>query len=283
MTGPRTAPPYPRLALAAPRAAAARYGTGRVRGPGDVGPGRASGTLVLVAHGTRDPAGEAVLAALAARVRAERPGHRVELAFLEISSPLLADLPARLPEPVVVVPLLLAAGYHVRVDLPGVLARTRPGAVVARALGPHPLLASALARRLAAAGLRTADAVILGAAGSSDPRAREDVRAAARLLSLRLARPVTAAFLSAGEPTVADAVEALRRGPAPRVAVASYLLAPGHFQRRLEACGADLVSGPLGADRDVAALVWARHDEALVAAGVLKPGEAAAGAVPRSA
>src|SRR5690606_37015409 len=150
VTGPRTAPPYPRLALAGAPAAAARYGTGR-----------ASGTLVLVAHGTRDPAGEAVLAALAARVRAERPGHRVELAFLEISSPLLADLPARLPEPVVVVPLLLAAGYHVRVDLPGVLARTRPDAVVARPLGPHPLLASALARRLAAAGLRTADAVVL--------------------------------------------------------------------------------------------------------------------------
>lgn len=275
MTGPRTAPPYPRLALAAPRAAAARYGTGRVRGPGDVGPGRASGTLVLVAHGTRDPAGEAVLAALAARVRAERPGHRVELAFLEISSPLLADLPARLPEPVVVVPLLLAAGYHVRVDLPGVLARTRPGAVVARALGPHPLLASA--------GLRTADAVILGAAGSSDPRAREDVRAAARLLSLRLARPVTAAFLSAGEPTVADAVEALRRGPAPRVAVASYLLAPGHFQRRLEACGADLVSGPLGADRDVAALVWARHDEALARLGPRAGGLPPAAAVRRPA
>jgi sirohydrochlorin ferrochelatase len=272
VTGPRTAPPYPRLALAGAPAAAARYGTGR-----------ASGTLVLVAHGTRDPAGEAVLAALAARVRAERPGHRVELAFLEISSPLLADLPARLPEPVVVVPLLLAAGYHVRVDLPGVLARTRPDAVVARPLGPHPLLASALARRLAAAGLRTADAVVLGAAGSSDPRAREDVRAAARLLSVRLARPVTAAFLSAGEPTVADAIATLRRGPAPRVAVASYLLAPGFFQRRLESCDADLVSGPLGADRDVAALVWARHDEALARLGPRAGGLPPAAAVRRPA
>ena len=245
----------------------------------DAGPDPArggSGTLVLVAHGTRDPAGEAVLAALAGRVRAARPGHRVELAFLEISSPLLADLPARLGDPVVVVPLLLAAGYHVRVDLPGVIAATRPGAIVARPLGPHPLLSAVLARRLAAAGLRTADAVILGAAGSSDPRALQDVRAAARLLSVRLARPVTAAFLSAGGPTVPEAIEALRRGPAPRVAVASYLLAPGFFQRRLESCGADLVSAPLGSDRDLATLIWERHDEALAEAGVPVPGGAEA-------
>jgi hypothetical protein len=46
------------------------------------------------------------------------------------------------------------------------------------------------------------------------------------------------------------------------VAVASYLLAPGHFHSRLGAAGADLVSAPLGADPGVAALVWRRHDEA---------------------
>ncbi|MEV5410665.1 sirohydrochlorin chelatase [Thermopolyspora sp. NPDC052614] len=252
----------PRLTLAA-SAGLAREAGGR----DDPAPGGLQRTLVLVAHGTRDPAGEAVLAALAARVRALRPGSRVELGFLEISSPPLPDVLAGVRGPAVVVPLLLAGGYHVHIDLPSVIARTRPGTLVARQLGPHPLLTSVLTRRLASAGLRTADAVILGAAGSSDPCALEDVRAAARLLSVRLARPVTAAFLSAGGPTVTEALDLTRRGPAPRVAVASYLLAPGHFQRRLESCDADLVTAPLGVDADLAALVWTRYDEALATTG----------------
>jgi len=186
----------------------------------------------------------------------------VEQAFLEIGSPRLADVLAGLTGPVVVVPLLLAGGYHVHIDLPSVVAATRPDATVAAPLGPHPLLAAVLARRLAAAGLRAADSVILGAAGSLDPAALADVRAVARLLSVRLSRPVTAAFAATGTPSIAEAMERLRSGPAPRVALASYLLAPGFFQDRLEAAGADLVAAPLGVDAELAALVWARFDQA---------------------
>ncbi|GAA2699834.1 sirohydrochlorin chelatase [Nonomuraea recticatena] len=222
----------------------------------------ARGTLVIAAHGTRSAAGEETLARLAAVVRGLRPGRRVELAYLEISKPLLADVLPWLPGPVTVVPLLLAGGYHVHIDLPDVVARARPDAAVARPLGPDPLLTHALARRLARAGLRPADAVILGAAGSSDPAALADVRAAARLLAVRLSRPVTAAFATGGEPTVGEALARMRHGPAPRVALASYLLAPGFFHDRLSSAGADLVTEPIGADLDLAALVWARHDQA---------------------
>uniref|UniRef100_UPI001964FDA6 sirohydrochlorin chelatase n=1 Tax=Nonomuraea lactucae TaxID=2249762 RepID=UPI001964FDA6 len=120
-------------------------------------------TLVLAAHGTRSAAGERTLAGLAAAVRRQRPGHRVELAYLEISRPLLAERLPALPGPVIVVPLLLAGGYHVHIDLPTILAEHRPDALVAPPLGPHRLLTSALARKLARAGLRSTDAVILGA------------------------------------------------------------------------------------------------------------------------
>jgi len=212
-------------------------------------------TLVLAAHGARSEEWESVMGALAGRVRRARPGRRVEVGFLELSSPALTDVLAAAPGPVVVVPLLLAGGYHVHIDLPAVVARTRPDARVTRQLGPHPLLTAVLARRLVSAGLRSCDAVILGAAGSSDPAALEDVRAAARLLSVRLSRPVTAAFASAGSPSVAQALGRIRSGPAPRVVIASYLLAPGLF----------MVSVPLGADDDVAALVWRRFDEAVAA------------------
>ncbi|NUR89278.1 MAG: sirohydrochlorin chelatase, partial [Nonomuraea sp.] len=98
---------------------------------------------------------------------------------------------------------------------------------------------------------------------STDPAALADVRAAAHLLAVRLARPVTAAFATTGTPALGDAVERARRGPAPRVVVASYLLAPGHFHDRLTASGADLVSPPIGPDPALAELVWSRFDEAV--------------------
>ncbi|MGW0204136.1 sirohydrochlorin chelatase, partial [Nonomuraea sp. NPDC003201] len=122
-------------------------------------------TLVLAAHGTRSAAGESTLSALAETVRRARPGHRVELSYLEISSPLLSDVLPAVRGPVVVVPLLLAGGYHAHIDLPEVIASRRPDAVVAGWLGPHRLLTSALVRKLARAGLRATDAVLLGAAG----------------------------------------------------------------------------------------------------------------------
>ncbi|MEV0999076.1 CbiX/SirB N-terminal domain-containing protein [Nonomuraea sp. NPDC050202] len=219
--------------------------------------------LVLAAHGTRSAEGERTLSELAEAVRRARPGQRVELSYLEISSPLLAEVLPEVRGPVVVVPLLLAGGYHVHIDLPEVIAEHRPDAVVAGWLGPHRLLTSALARKLARAGLRSTDAVLLGAAGSSDPSALADVRAAAHRLAVRLARPVTAAFASAGTPSLEEAMERLASTPAARVAIASYVLAPGFFHDRLASAGAGLVSEPLGADPDVAALIWHRYDQAL--------------------
>jgi hypothetical protein len=57
-----------------------------------------------------------------------------------------------------------------------------------------------------------------------------------------------------------DAVVAdLREAGEPRVAIASWLLAPGVFHPRLAAAGADVVSAPLGAHPDVVAAVVARY------------------------
>ncbi|MFI9594861.1 sirohydrochlorin chelatase [Nonomuraea sp. NPDC052265] len=220
-------------------------------------------TLVLAAHGTRSAAGERTLAALAGSVRRARPGHRVELGFLEISGPPLADVLPAVHGPVVVVPLLLAGGYHVHIDLPEVIAARRPDALVAGPLGPHSLLTSALARTLDRAGLRGADTVILAAAGSSDPAGLADVRAAARRLAVRLSRPVTAAFAASGTPSLPGAVDRARVRSGGRVLVASYVLAPGFFHDRLAGAGADLVTAPLAPDPAVTALIWHRFDEAL--------------------
>jgi len=75
------------------------------------------------------------------------------LGHVELNEPLLSGTLAALRGPVVLVPLLLGRGYHVKTDLPQALAQApHLRGVVAAPLGPHPLLADALYRRLREAG-----------------------------------------------------------------------------------------------------------------------------------
>ena len=147
---------------------------------------------------------------------------------------------------------------HLGVEDPFAPARkAHPGVLVT---GLH-----ALADRLAAAGAHPGDAVVLAAAGSSDPRAVADVERTAALLQERWAGPVTTGYGAAVRPTVPDAVGAARSGDAHRVVVAAYLLAPGHFAEKLAGAGADAVTEPLLPDERVAAVLLDRYDAALVA------------------
>jgi sirohydrochlorin ferrochelatase len=86
----------------------------------------------------------------------------------------------------------------------------------------------------------------------------------ARRLGARTGGPVSVGYAAGPVPSVADGVSAARTasGGGP-VAVASYLLAPGFFQRRIEKSGADVVTGPIGADPRVVEIVVARYRAAL--------------------
>lgn len=79
-------------------------------------------------------------------------------------------------------------------------------------------------------------------------------------------RRVRVAFAATGAPRVSTLVTALRRAGERRVAVASWLLAPGVFQDRLHACGADVVAEPLGLHDGVVDAVLRRYR---VAAGAV--------------
>jgi sirohydrochlorin ferrochelatase len=214
-------------------------------------------SLLLVAHGTRDPAGPIVTERVAARVRRALPGVPVAVGFADVRRPSIADALAELLGPCVAVPMFLAAGYHVRVDVPEQL--RGHDVQVAEAFGPDPALIATSAERLREAGLRDGDAVVLAVAGSSDPAANADSATAARRLGRALGRPVTLATIAAGGPRVDDVVPALRAAGAQRVAVASWLLAPGLFQRRLDGCGADVVAAPLADHAAVVDLVISRY------------------------
>ena len=199
-------------------------------------------TLVACAHGTRSPEGRAAVASLVSAVRATSDVPVLD-AFVDVHGPCVDDVVTSVAGDAVVVPLLLAPGYHVRVDIARAVAPW--SAAVAPALGPSPLLTSLLLDRLRAAGARSGDAVVLGAAGSSDDASDVSVRAAARSLSVAWGAPVTVAYGASRTPSLADEVARLRSLTSRRVVVASYLLATGHFHRRVLAAGADLVTAPL--------------------------------------
>jgi sirohydrochlorin ferrochelatase len=204
-------------------------------------------TLTAVAHGTRSAAGQAQIRELVARVARRRPGLDVRLCYADVQQPRVGDLFRRGVRGGVVVPLLLSAGYHVRVDIGDAVAGT--SAVVTEPLGPDRVLVESLTRHLPAA-----DAVVLAAAGSSDPAWRASVG--------RIGADIGAhvAYAAGSDRTVAGVVADLRRRGARRIAIAAYLLADGQFYRTLHRAGADAVTPPLALDPAVASLVLRRYD-----------------------
>lgn len=216
---------------------------------------------VLAAHGTRDPRGPGALAEVADAMAA-LGGVDVRVAFVDVIGPSVGDVLAGVEGAAVVVPAFLAKGYHVRIDLPRQVAAVgRDDVMVAAALGPDPGVVDALAERLAEAGRRPGDAVVLAAAGSSNPRALDDVMVAERLLADRVDGVVTTGYVTSAEPSVPDAVDRARRTGGGRVALAAWLLAPGLFLQRLVDAGADVVTEPLGAHPAVVAALLDRYAE----------------------
>ncbi|BDZ65609.1 sirohydrochlorin chelatase [Agromyces mangrovi Wang et al. 2018] len=240
--------------------------------------------LVAVSHGTSSIEGRTAVRALFDAVAAaagERWGSdapELRLCHVDVEQPDVPTSLATLPDetPAVLVPLLLSAGYHVHVDLADAAADARAGGrpvAVAEALGPDDRLVPVLRRRLAEAGARDDDRVVLAAAGSSDARAVDACRDMAARLARAAAAPQVArpdgklrsgvpershstglaphegaiGFLSAAEPRLGGAVRAAREGAGPdaRVAVASYLLAPGYFQDLAAASAPDVMAAPL--------------------------------------
>ncbi len=237
--------------------------------------------LLVVSHGSRDRRAARTTDALLAAIRRRRPGLLAAVGYLDHARPSVAEavdaLVADGSRAVVAVPLLLTAAFHSRVDVPRELARAadRHADVefrCAAVLGPDPLLLDGLERRLRDIDISPGDrdtAVVLGAAGTSDARGLATI---GRLASQWRERAgwwdVVPAYASASGPTVPEAVAALRRAGAPRVVVASYVIAPGRLPDRILAGAPDgvPVSAPLGDADELAVVVLARFASAARAA-----------------
>ena len=253
--------------------------------------------LIACAHGTSNAQGAAEVNALRDAIAALRPGLDVREAYVDVQQPDLVDVVAGLPadpaavapqaggEPnaagasAVVVPLLLSVGYHVKVDIAKAV-KSRPGTVAAAPLGPDPRLAALLDERLREAGVTDNDAIVLAAAGSSNPNAALSVEELAGQLGDLRSNRIVPAYGASAKPSVPEAVAMLREEAAGgagagesaggvsvggRVVVASYLLAPGFFHDQLAKAGADLVTEPLLPSPVLAEIALERYDAALAA------------------
>jgi sirohydrochlorin cobaltochelatase len=110
--------------------------------------------IVLFAHGSRDPLWHKPMEAVAAQIRTSSPQAKVVCAYLELSTPDLADATRTLLaagiQIIVIVPMFLGVGRHAREDLPQLvdaLRQQHPDVVFALrpAVGEDPRLVQLLA------------------------------------------------------------------------------------------------------------------------------------------
>ena len=205
--------------------------------------------ILTVSHGTSDPLGQRAIEGYAEAIHREAGADVAAHAFVDVQQPevgtALSDLPA--DATIVIVPLLLSRGYHLGHDIPQAAAPFGERVVVAGALGPDARLADVLRRRIGEAGADHGDALVLAAAGSSDPDGVRDGLDAGALLATACEREVTVGFLSAAQPRLDAAIAHARSAEdaTGRVVAASYLLAPGFFHDQVRKDDAEIVTDPL--------------------------------------
>ncbi|BBY35052.1 sirohydrochlorin chelatase [Mycolicibacter minnesotensis] len=234
-------------------------------------------TLVLTAHGSRDPRSAANTRAIAGHLRRVAPEYDVRVAFCENSAPNLQDVLGSVPDgrdgDTVVVPLLLASAYHARIDIPAMIAQAGVGVRVAPTLGVDSRLVHVLGERLTRAGASRFDpelGVVVVAVGSS--------HAAANAQTATIAAPLARGTRWAGvevafatqdlQPSVPEAVERLRARGATKLMIAPWFLAHGRITDRVAAYADHAgipMAEPLGAHRLVAATALDRAESALAA------------------
>lgn len=221
--------------------------------------------LLAVAHGTANPDGLAEIRRLINIVRTKRPELAIELCWLDRAEPKFADLLPTLAGPVVVVPVLLSTGYHVKVDITAVVG-DRPDTAIAAQLGPDRRITKVVFDRLMAGRNSDGRDVVLFAAGSSDPEALAQLTAVAEHLQRALHLAEGKDYVTV-HPRILVDEEGWRDGLPDYPDAANYLLAPGYFNDLLRSNAdgdlcSDNIAGPIGAHPQVAEVICERYDEA---------------------
>jgi len=230
-------------------------------------------TLLLAAHGSRDPRFAHTAGRIADRVAERLPEVDVRLAFLDLNTPTVAEALPTLTGSVTVVPLLLSDAFHARVDLPAIISAAQQrnpdlDVVQTAPLGADLRLAGAAADRLRQAGLRPGDGIICAAVGSTDPSnnaaAFRHAQQLADLLGEHPVRTVCCTDVGRRDERLQAAVTELRNAGARRFIVSPFMIASGLLSDRLERFLDEhtpgyAVAGPLGAHARLVDVITERH------------------------
>lgn len=206
-------------------------------------------TVLLVGHGSRESGGNREIEQFAAQWRERRPEWRIEVCFIEFAEVLLdagLDHAARQGGRVAVVPLILNAAGHVKMEIPEAIEHARlrhPEVefVYARHLGACEEIFTILKRNLRKAmnsldmpDPRTTGIVLLGR-GSSDRVANGEVARMARWLFEAGEHPlVDIAFTGITHPRLESAVQRQARLDMGQIVVLPYYLFTGTLIERIK-------------------------------------------------
>jgi len=243
--------------------------------------------VVIVGHGSRDPAANVEFEALVACYQEQRSEFQVSHGYVELTEPLLTRAlsdAAKSADRVVVFPLFLFSAGHVKNDIPLALAKARRAFPqirfeAARALGVHPTMAE-LAVERAESGVALTDeaagqtALVLVGRGTSDPDANGDFYKMARLIGERRKYSMVApCFSGVRRPLFSETLELSARSRPQRLLVVPYLLFTGRIIEKLRTQVQEFsrsypwikteLASPLGADPKLFQVIDERIREAM--------------------
>jgi precorrin-8X/cobalt-precorrin-8 methylmutase len=247
-------------------------------------------SIVVAAHGSRDPAAVKEVETLLALMRKRAPGRNITHGFLEFALPTIDESVRAAIEAgaecVVMLPALLLAATHAKNDMPGelaVLKRDFPGVEFhfGAPMDVHPLLLRLAQQRIVEAETtskrtvkRSDCCLVVVGRGTTDPDANSAVSKFARMLEEGLGFGAAyVCYAGTAEPGLAEGLNRAARLGCERMVVFPYFLFDGVLVKRSYAAADELQArhpelevlkaGYLGAHEDVAAVFLERAQEGL--------------------
>ena len=225
--------------------------------------------LVIAAHGTRLPEGQQACRGLVDRVRTMLPGVRVLDCYVELDTPTIPDAVAAglAQDPdrhVVVVPLMIGTGGHVRDDIPEGIGTGRAQVDAGQVtytphLGPDPRLRAAVRERIAAAlGDWTPEetAVVFLGRGCSLQEANADHERLGRMLLEEAGyADLVTGFIQVARPGLASALDRAYSHGGRQIVVMPHYLFPGRLRLWAQQQTADWASKHPDAEVRVAEVI----------------------------
>jgi sirohydrochlorin cobaltochelatase len=205
-------------------------------------------TILIVGHGSREKEGNDEVDDFADYWRSKRPNDRIEVCFIEFAEPLLdagLEKAAKNSERVIVMPLIINAAGHVKMEIPSYIKAARlnhPDVqfIYGRHLGCDELILKLLRMRMHSAivSLDMADpkttGVILLGRGSSDSSANSEVAKMCRMVYETSRHDlVEYAFTGVTYPRLESVVQRMAKLGMMQVVVLPYYLFTGKLMKRI--------------------------------------------------